>query len=75
MLTDQEKKDLAKNFAEDVVRAVCEDLDYLPESWDGIDIRLYLADAFAWEAKGFKGRRRRHNREHIEAGNRSPLHY
>jgi len=75
MLSKQEKIDLAKNLAEDVVRAVIEDLDYLPESWDGIDVRMYLADAFTFEARGFKGRRRRHNREHGEAGNRWPLHY
>ena len=77
-MKQKEKARFVRNLTASVAKAVIEDLEKMPEEWDGHQIRLYLAEAFAFEAAYTRDNLpayRRYLRDKRSAQASSPTHY
>jgi hypothetical protein len=60
MLARKEKIALVETLCDSVKAKIISEIDNIPESWDGFEIRWYLQDAFSHEARfGISNRKRR----------------
>lgn len=51
-LTKQEKEKFIKNLIGHVQASLLKKIDKVPEEWDGLELRLWIADTFEWERTG-----------------------
>lgn len=55
-------KELSKNVTDDIVSAILH--DFVPDDWDGIELRWYLAERFSqvvFKGTGSNARKHRYN--------------
>lgn len=77
-MKQKEKARFVRNLTSAVAKAVIEDIEKMPDSWGGAEIRLYLAGAFAFEADYVRQSRvayRRYLREKRSAQATYSVHY
>lgn len=51
-LNKQEKEQFIKDLMGHVQKSMLNKLDKVPEDWDGIELRQWIADTFDWERTG-----------------------
>lgn len=51
-LTKQEKEQFVKDLMGHVQASLLRKLDKVPEEWDGMELRMWIADTFDWERTG-----------------------
>jgi hypothetical protein len=51
-LTKQEKEKFIKDLMGHVQASLLNKLDKVPEEWDGMELRMWIADTFGWERTG-----------------------
>lgn len=54
-MTKADKKRFARELTQSVLKTVIANVDRMPEEWDGIELRDYIADKFD-ESRAFKHR-------------------
>jgi hypothetical protein len=47
-----EKRKFIRSFVGSIQKEALSKVAAMPEDWDGIELRVYLADKFGWEAQG-----------------------
>lgn len=60
-MTEREKRRFVKELMREVQRTIISNIPKMPEEWDGIELRQYLADKFADANYVRMHRTRKHN--------------
>jgi hypothetical protein len=65
MMNKPDKQQFIRDLVASVQRTVLEAVDHMPEEWDGIELRQYLADKFVDSTFNMNARRKRDYRNTV----------